>query len=89
MPLRLPSLPFRTIAHVAHIDWQALSLDEGRRLRELGLDEGVEIELLHRGGWLGLGPLACRVGRMIVAMRANHADAVTVRPASDDMEPMA
>ena len=61
-----------------------LSDEEGRRLRELGLEEGVEIELLHRSGWLGRGPIACRIGRMIVAMRANHADAVSVRlPANE------
>jgi ferrous iron transport protein A len=32
---------------------------------------------------LGRGPIACRIGRMIVAMRANHAGAVSVRIATD------
>jgi len=82
--LRLPSLPPRTTAHIDHVDWTALSAEEGRRLRELGLEEGVEIELLHRSGWLGRGPIACRVGRMIVAMRSNHANAVSVRPLGNE-----
>lgn len=67
------------------MDWAALSTEEGRRLRELGLEEGAEIELLHRSGWLGRGPIACRIGRMTIAMRANHADAVTVRLLSQEI----
>ena len=78
--LRLHALPPRTPARVDHVDWASLSPDEGRRLREFGLEEGVTVELLHRGGWLGRGPVACRIGRMIVAMRAVHAEAVFVEP---------
>jgi ferrous iron transport protein A len=50
---------------------------DGRRLRELGLCEGVSIELLHRS--LFRKAHACRIGRMIVAMRADHAAAIAVR----------
>lgn len=59
---------------------------DGRRLRELGLCEGASIELLHRAGFTGRGAHACRVGRMIVAMRATHAAAITVNtgPAPDE-----
>lgn len=66
-----------------------MSESDGKRLRELGLCEGASIELLHRAGllnWLfgsfGIrrnGAHACRIGRMIVAMRARHADAIEVR----------
>ena len=41
---------------------------EARRLRELGFDEGVGVEVLHRAT-LGKGPIACRIGRMTVALR--------------------
>lgn len=66
----------RTVAAVA---WDALGAGEARRLRELGLDEGVGIALLHRAP-LG-GTLACRIGRMTVAMRRHVAQAIQVAPA--------
>lgn len=65
---------------VAAVDWQALTEPEARRLRELGLDEGVEVELLHRSGLLGGGPVACRIGRMTVALRRHVAAAIHVSP---------
>ena len=46
--VRLVQLPRMQPGTVAAIDWSALAPPEARRLRELGLDEGVEIELLHR-----------------------------------------
>lgn len=39
-----------------------------RRLHEMGFDEGVDVELLHRAP-LGGDPLALRVGNMKVALR--------------------
>ncbi len=74
-----PNLP----AYVDAVDWAAMSDTDGKRLRELGLCEGASIELLHRAGWTGRGAHACRVGRMIVAMRAAHAAAITVRSQAD------
>jgi ferrous iron transport protein A len=56
-----------------------LSASDGQRLREFGLCEGASVEALHHGGLLGRGPIACRVGRMTVAMRRAHAAAITVR----------
>lgn len=38
------------------------------RLHEMGFDEGVDVELLHRAP-LGGDPLALRVGNMKVALR--------------------
>lgn len=64
---------------VSDVAWDSLSVPEARRLRELGLDEGVEVELLHRAGMLG-GPIACRIGRMTVALRRHVANAVHVHP---------
>jgi len=94
--LLLTALAPNKPAYVDRIDWAAMSDADGKRLRELGLCEGASIELLHRAGllnWLlsrfGVtrrGAHACRVGRMIVAMRAAHAAAVTVNtgPVAED-----
>ncbi|WP_184474961.1 FeoA family protein [Rhizorhapis suberifaciens] len=78
--MRLDQLPLRRSASIDSINWSSLSDVEGQRLRELGISEGVTVEALHHGGLFGRGPIACRVGRMIVAMRRPHAAAITVRP---------
>jgi ferrous iron transport protein A len=77
--LSLESLPQRRQATVAAIDWSHLSTPEARRLRELGFDEGVGVEVLHRAS-LGKGPIACRIGRMTVALRRVVAGAILVSP---------
>ena len=64
----LETLPRHAVAAVRSISWVELAAPEARRLRELGFDEGVEVEVLHRAT-LGRGPLACRIGRMTVALR--------------------
>lgn len=66
---------------VVAVDWDRLSVPEARRLRELGLDEGVQVQLLRRSGVLG-GPLACRIGRMQVALRKHVALAIHIAPNS-------
>jgi ferrous iron transport protein A len=76
--LRLSDLPQRKAAFVDQIDWTRMSPTEGQRLREFGICEGASVELLHRGGLLGGGAIACRVGRMTIAMRAAHAAAIKV-----------
>ena len=68
-------------AVVQAVDWQSLSLPEARRLRELGLDEGVAVEMVHRST-LGGGPIACRIGRMTIAIRRHVARAIHVAPAA-------
>ncbi|WP_116090019.1 FeoA family protein [Sphingomonas crusticola] len=77
--MRLDQLPLRTASRIASVDWDSLGPREARRLRELGFDDGVAIEALHHGAWRG--PLACRVGRMIVALRRAVAASVIVEPA--------
>lgn len=79
MSLRLDELPFRTPATVTAIAWTALTPAEARRLRNLGLDEGVRVEALH-GGPIGRDPLAVRIGRMTVAIRRAHARTIFVGP---------
>ncbi|WP_311269476.1 FeoA family protein [Sphingobium sp. WCS2017Hpa-17] len=81
--MRLTDLPLRQPAYVDLIDWSALTPSEGQRLREYGLCEGASVEALHHGGFLGKGPIACKVGRMTIAMRRTHAAAVTVRTGPD------
>ncbi len=78
-PVSLEKLPLRQHATVAAIDWARLAVPESRRLRELGFDEGVHVEVLHRAR-LGGGPIACRVGRMTVALRRGVAGAILVAP---------
>lgn len=85
--LRLTDLPLRQPAYVDLIDWSALSDTEGQRLREFGLCEGASVEALHHGGVILKGPIACRIGRMTIAMRRTHAAAVTVRLGPDDSQP--
>ncbi len=73
----LVTLPRQTRATVAAIDWGRLAVPEARRLRELGFDEGVGVEVLHRSRF-GSGPIACRIGRMTVALRRTVAAAISV-----------
>ena len=76
--MTLDDLPLRQRARIATIDWNALRPADANRLRNLGFDEGVDIEKLHRAP-LGSDPIACRVGRMTIAIRRAHAQAVQVR----------
>ena len=76
--MRLDQLPLRSPAQIASIDWSMLRDADARRLRELGFDEGVLVEALHRAPF-GRDPIACRVGRMTVAIRRAQARAISVR----------
>lgn len=77
--LSLESLPRFQRATVSVIEWGRLDGLQARRLRELGFDEGVDVEVLHRAGTRG-GPIACRIGRMTVAIRRAVASTVHVAP---------
>jgi ferrous iron transport protein A len=79
--MTLDDLPFRTPATVTEVQWATLPERDARRLRDLGLDEGVRIESLH-GGWIGRDPLAVKIGRMTVAIRRANARAVLVEAAA-------
>ncbi len=76
-PICLDSLPRHQRATVAGVDWAKLTHPEARRLRELGIDEGVGIEVLHRAPF-GAGPMACRIGRMTIALRRAVAGSIHV-----------
>ena len=77
----LEQLPQRQQGTVAVVDWARLSEAEARRLRELGFEEGVGVEVLHRAGLRG-GPIACRIGRMTVALRRAVAGTIHVAVAA-------
>ena len=77
--MRLDSLPLRKPARIVAIEWDALRPAEARRLRELGFDEDVAIELVHLGPF-GRDPIAARVGRMTIAIRRAVAAAITIEP---------
>ena len=78
--MTLDGLPFRHEATISAIDWARLSDRDGRRLRELGFDEGVAVEPLHGGGIVRHDPIAVRIGRMTVAIRRAHAAVIEVEP---------
>ena len=76
--MTLDRLPLRRDARITAIDWDALAPDEGKRLRAMGIDEGATVAVEHRGIFAGRDPLALTIGRMTVAVRRNHARAITV-----------
>ncbi|MGL3822023.1 FeoA family protein [Sphingopyxis sp. R3-92] len=82
MTALLDRAPLGVAVRIARIDWDAMSHDEGRRLREFGLFEGCEITPLHRGSIFSRDPLALTIGRMKVIIRARQAAAITVEPAA-------
>jgi len=68
------------VALIAAIDRDGLDPLTARRLCELGFDEGVDVELLHRAPFGG-DPLAVRVGNMVVALRLDMARLIELEPA--------
>lgn len=76
-PLIIDALPPHTRALICAIDPAGLDPDSARRLYELGFDEGVDIEVLHRAPFGG-DPLAVRVGNMVVALRRTMAALIEV-----------
>ena len=65
-------------ATITSIDWDSIAAEDGKRLRALGFDAGVEISVAHRGVFGGRDPLAVTLGRMTIALRKVHAAAVSV-----------
>lgn len=79
---RLDSALLGVAVRISRIDWDAMSHDEGRRLREFGLMEGIDVTPLHRGSLFSRDPLALSVGRMRVIIRARQAAMIEVAPAA-------
>lgn len=78
--MQLDELPIGQRARIAAVDWPRLAPDEGQRLRALGIDEGAEVTLAYRGIFAGRDPLAIEIGRMSVALRRVHAQAMRIEP---------
>ena len=78
MTALLDKAPLGVAVRIARIDWDAMSQDEGRRLREFGLMEGCEVTPRHRGSIFSRDPLALTIGRMQVIIRAKQAAAIEV-----------
>lgn len=77
--MTLDSLPPQRRAEIVAVDWSLLAPEEGKRLRALGLDEGAEIAIAHRGIFAGKDPIALTIGRMTIALRRSHARAMQVK----------
>lgn len=76
----IDTLAVGEIALIAAIDRAGLEPETARRLCELGFDEGVDVEILHRAPFGG-DPLAVRVGNMVVALRRDMARLIEVEAA--------
>ena len=76
--MTLDLLPLGQRARIVAVDWPRLAVDEAQRLRALGIDEGAEVSVAHRGVFGARDPLAIVIGRMTVALRRAHARAMAV-----------
>ena len=78
-PVAIERLTPGQLATITGIDRAGLDPETARRLHELGFDEGVDVELLHRAPFGG-DPLAIRVGNMVVAVRRSMAALIEIEP---------
>lgn len=78
-PVSISALRPGQIVTIVAIDRLGSDPLNAGRLHEMGFDEGVDLELLHRAP-LGGDPLAVRVGNMTVALRKSLAALVEVGP---------
>jgi len=76
--MTLDHLPRGQRATITAIRWAELAPEEAKRLRALGIDEGAEVSVAHRGVFAGSDPIAVNLGRMTVALRRAHAAAMDV-----------
>ncbi|MEO7248223.1 MAG: FeoA family protein [Novosphingobium sp.] len=76
--MTLDLLPIGVAARISAVNWPQLVPEEAQRLQALGLDVGAQIEVAHRGVFAGSDPIALTIGRMTVALRRAHAQAMQV-----------
>lgn len=79
-PRLIDTLAVGEVALIAAIDRGGLAPETAQRLCELGFDEGVDVEIVHRAPFGG-DPLAVRVGNMVVALRREMARLIEVEAA--------
>lgn len=76
--MKLEALERGVEARIVSVDWSAIAPEEGKRLRALGIDQGAQISVAHRGIFGGKDPIAILIGRMTIAIRRIHAAAMSV-----------
>ncbi len=76
--MTLDGLEYDKSARIVAVAWDRLASDEAKRLRALGVDEGAELAVIHRGVFGTRDPLALRLGNMTIALRRSHALAIEV-----------
>lgn len=76
-PTAIADLRQGETATIMSIDRDGVDPANARQLHEMGFDEGVDVELLHRAPFGG-DPIALRVGNMSVALRKSLAAMVIV-----------
>jgi len=76
---RIDQLPAGVPAIITAIDRSTCGDRVWQRLHEMGFDEGVDVEVLHKAP-LG-DPIALRVGNMTIAIRRAEARLVSVESA--------
>lgn len=79
--MTLDLFPLGQAARIVAVDWSRLVAEEAQRLQALGIDTGAKVEVAHRGVLGGRDPIALTVGRMTVALRRAHAQAIEVEAA--------
>ena len=78
--MTLDLLPIGQRARIVAVDWTRLVEEEALRLQALGVDAGASVSVAHRGIFAGRDPIALSIGRMTVALRQAHAQAIEVSP---------
>lgn len=76
--MTIDHLPIGMSARIVAVDWARLVPEEAQRLQALGIDLGAKVSVAHRGVFSGRDPIALSVGRMTVALRRAHAEAIEV-----------
>lgn len=76
--MTLDQLPIGRQARIVAVDWDALVPEEARRLKALGIDAGACVAVSRRGVLWWHDPVAIAIGRMHVAVRRVHAEAIRV-----------
>ena len=76
--MTLDQLPIGRAARIVAVDWARLVDEEAQRLQALGIDCGARISVDHRGIFGTRDPIALAIGRMTVALRRAHAQAIEV-----------
>ena len=76
--MTLDQIKLGSRVRIVAVDWDSIAIEDAKRLRALGIDDGAEIALAHRGVFGTRDPLAVSIGRTTIAIRRSHAQAMTV-----------